>query len=200
MQSVRREIGGLGNLLFKEAFLWGQFRDGNIPDIYVQSSKYWDKCKDEIRMRFSSGIGEDERVALHIRRGDYLKVSQFHANLWETDYYKKAIELFPKETRFLLFCKDNQSEQQDEDDRIWCMDNMPFLMPPNRYELHEHATETEDLNAMASCTGLIGANSSFSWWAGFLGNPSKKVVMPKPERWFTDKVVRTELEPNWIQL
>lgn len=199
MRKVRNEIGGLGNLLFKEAYLWGQFRDGKIPDIYVQSSRYWEKYKDEIRTRFSSGIGHTDKVAVHIRRGDYLKVSQFHTNLWDTDYYKKAVQLFP-DAEFLVFCKDNQSDAQDEDDRAWLIDNMPFLLPPNRYELYNHTTETDDLNAMASCKAIIGANSSFSWWAAFLGDPSKKVVMPREDRWFTDKRTRCELLPEWEKL
>ena len=91
MRPIRQAIGGLGNLLFREAYIWAQMRDGKIPDIYVQSSVYWQDYKEEIRQRFSSGVGHDSRVALHIRRGDYLKVSQFHVNLWDTDYYKQAV-------------------------------------------------------------------------------------------------------------
>lgn len=200
MRKVRNEIGGLGNLMFKEAFIWGQFRNGNIPDIYVQSAKYWMGHREEIRTRFNHGIGQIDKVAIHIRRGDYLKTPQFHSNLWDTDYYKKAVQMFPTET-FLVFCKDSQSEQQDEDDHAWVLDNMPFLLPQGRYELYDHTeSETDDFNVMASCKGLIGANSSFSWWAAFLGDPNKKVVMPKEERWFTDKQPRCELLLNWTAL
>lgn len=196
MRTVREEIGGLGNLLFKQAYLWGQLRDGNIPDLYVQSGKYWSKYKDEIKQMFSRGIGRDERIALHIRRGDYLKVSQFHVNLWDTDYYKQAVAHFPNE-KFLVFCKDNQGEAQDLDDREWCNRNIPQLGID--FELHNHSTETDDLNAMASCKGIIGANSSFSWWAAFL-NPhyDKKIVFPK--QWFVDGVQRTDLLSEWIQI
>ena len=197
MRNFRQEIGGLGNCLFKEAYIWAQFRKGEIPDIYAQSPEFWGEYKEEIRTRFSNGVGTVDKVALHIRRGDYLKATQFHSNLWESDYYKEAIKLFPEDTQFLVFCKDNQSDQQDEDDRVWCLDNLPFLLPPKRYEMYEHTTETEDLNAMASCDGIIGANSSFSWWAAFLGDPKKKVIMPKLERWFVDKQNRVGLLPEW---
>lgn len=197
MKSVRIEIGGLGNLLFREAYIWGQMRNGITPDIYVQSAKYWSPYVDEIRSRFNSGIGYSDRIALHIRRGDYLKVAQFHTQLWETDYYKEAVKHFPGET-FLVFCRDNQSEEQDRDDHEWLERNMPSL--GIKYELHHHSSETDDLNAMASCKGIIGANSSFSWWAAFLGNPNKKVIMPREERWFVDGKIRTELLPEWITL
>ena len=193
MRKIRQEIGGIGNLLFKEAYIWGQLRDKKIPDVYVQSSKYWEKYKDEIKYRFSSGIGYDKRVALHIRRGDYLKVAQFHINLWDTDYYKKAIELFPKDTKFLVFCKDNQSEAQDADDREWCLRNIPLLGID--FDMREHTTEAEDLNAMAACNGIIGANSSFSWWAAFLMLDKSLKVFPK--QWFVDGVQRTDLLKEW---
>ena len=197
MKKVREEIGGLGNLLWKESYIWAQMRDGVVPDIYVQSYKYWEKYADEIRVRFSRGIGSIDKIALHIRRGDYLKATQFHANLWDTDYYREAIKHFPNE-KFLVFCKDNQGEAQDQDDREWCLANIPFLGID--FEMHEHGMETDDLNSLAACKGIIGANSSFAFWGAFLGNPNKKVVMPKEERWFVDGVRRTELPDAWIKL
>ena len=198
MRSVREDIGGLGNLLFKEAYLWGQVRDGVIPDQYVQSYKYWEKYREELRVRFGAGIKPLDRVAIHIRRGDYLKVSQFHANMWDEGYYKEAIKQFPKDTRFLVFCKDNQNPEQDKDDQEWLKDNLPLL--DIDYEIHDHGTEVEDLNTMAGCQGLIGANSSFSWWAAFLGDPKRSVVMPREDRWFVDGIIRTELLPEWTQV
>lgn len=183
--------------MFRGAYLWGQMREGNIPDIYVQSSKYWKKYENEIKTMYGHGIGRDERVAIHIRRGDYLKVSQFHVNLWDTGYYHEAVKHFPG-AKFVVFCKDNQNEAQDADDKEWCEKNMPFL--GIEWEMFNHSSdETRDFNALASCVGLIGANSSFSWWAAFLNpNEDKKIVMPK--HWFVDGVQRTELLPEWTLL
>ncbi len=197
MRSVRQEIGGLGNLLFKEAFIYGKLLDGDIPDVYLQSSKYWGSHKEEIKRRFSYGIGSIDRVAVHIRRGDYLKATQFHTNLWETDYFRKAFKMFPGE-KFLVFCKDNQGTASDESDREWCLENLIPLLGED-FEMFPHSDETSDLNAMASCSGLIGANSSFSWWAAFLGNHTK-VVMPRQDTWFTDGTTRVDLLPEWIQV
>ncbi len=198
MRTVREDIGGLGNLLFKNAYLWAQMRDGVIPDVYVQSPKYWEKYKGEIKTLYGAGIGQIDRVALHIRRGDYLKVSQFHTNLWDTDYYKEAIKQFAPGTKFLVFCKDNQNPAQDADDREWCERNVPLLGID--FEMYDHTTETDDLNAMASCKGIIMANSSFSWWAAFLGDDTKTVIAPKEERWFVDKKVRTDLPDEWTKV
>lgn len=199
MRTRREDIGGLGNLLFKEAYIWAQMREGHIPDVYVQSTRYWQKYKEEIRQRFSHGVGNKTVpfVALHIRRGDYLKATQFHVPLWDTDYYKKAVALFPDD-KFMVFCKDNQDPEIDRADREWCKEFMTDLVGEGRFALAPNDTEeTDDLNLMASCKSLVGANSSFSWWAAFLGN-HEKVVFPRD--WFTDGQHRTKLLPEWTLL
>lgn len=195
MRTVRQDIGGLGNLMFKQAYLWAQMRDGVIPDVYLQSEKYFAKYKEEVKNMFGFGIGKIDRVAIHIRRGDYLKAHQFHTNLWATDYYKRAVELFPTE-KFLVFCKDNQDPELDRADRLWCIENLEPLIG-GRFEMHMHGSETGDMNVMASCKSIIMANSSFSWWAAYLGE-HEKVITPKD--WFTDGIQRTELLPSWTQI
>lgn len=195
MRSVRQQIGGLGNLLFKQAYLIGQMLDGEISDVYVQGESYWKKHANLIKQQFSEGIGKVDRVALHIRRGDYLQAYNFHTNLWETDYYQKAIALFPNEI-FLVFCKDNQDPAQDKADRQWCRENLPKLGIKFEMAPYEQ-TEVEDLNLMASCKSIIMANSSFSWWGAYLGE-HEKIICPK--QWFTDGIQRTELLPEWTLL
>lgn len=196
MKSVRQKIGGLGNLMFKDAYLIGQVLSGKLPDAYVQSIKYWEPHKELIRSHFSEGIGETDAIALHIRRGDYVD-NTFYVNLWETDYYKKALALFPNE-RFIVFYRDNQGWDKDKEDRQWCRDNLTPLIG-DRFELApKENTEWEDLNLMASCKGIIMANSSFSWWGAFLGNPDKKVICPK--EWFSDGLQRTDPLSTWTLL
>ena len=195
MNSARTVIGGLGNLMFKDAYLWAQMREGIIPDVYVQSEKYWAKYKDEIKQRYGQGIGFIDRVGLHIRRGDYLKASQFHVNLWETGYYQSAINMFPNE-KFLVFCKDNQSEELDAADQVWCVENLTPILG-DRFNMYTHGTETDDLNALASCKSVIMANSTFSWWAAYLGQHEKVIC---PQEWFSDGVHRCELLDEWTKL
>lgn len=195
MRTLRQEIGGLGNLMFKQAYLWSQMRDGIIPDLYVQSEKYFVKYKEEIKQMFGYNIGEVHKVAIHVRRGDYLKAAEFHTPLWQTDYYKQAIALFPDE-KFLVFCKDNQDPIVDAADKEWCVEYFTPLLG-DRFEMHESGLETDDLNVMASCKAIIMANSSFSWWAAYLGNHDKIIC---PKNWFTDGVQRTELLDNWIKI
>lgn len=197
MIEVRKSIGGLGNLMFKQAYILGKFLDGEIPDTYVQGEKYWANHKDTIKSMFGGDIGKTDMVALHIRRGDYLQAHNFHKNLWETDYYQKAVAMFPADTRFLVFCKDNQDPEQDKKDRQWCREHLPALLG-NRFEMAPYEdTEVEDLNLMASCKSIIMANSSFSWWAAYLGS-HEQIICPK--QWFVDGVERVELLDNWTKI
>lgn len=192
MIPVRQSIGGLGNLMFKQAYLYTQFRRGLIPDIYLQSPTFWDN-PEEIRALFSEGIGPKiDKVSLHIRKGDYVN-NDFYIDLTQTNYYQEAVKQFP-DAEFVVFCKDNQNKNRDLLDRGFARDfvaslGVPFTMAPE-------GTEIEDMNLMASCEGHIVANSTFSWWGAFLGKG--KTVAPK--QWFSDGISRVGLFPYWIQI
>jgi len=181
MNFVQKHFGRLGNSLFQYAYIYSQFRDGAIPDIFVQDPKYFDKYGSEIRQLFGDGIGNDERVAIHVRRGDYVGNS-FYVDLTKTTYYADAISQFPNE-KFVVF----------SDDIEFCKKYFD-----SRFEFSEGKTVEEDLKAMASCKGMIMANSSLSWWGGFLGNPNKKVVYPK--EWFSDKIQRVGFLKEWYAI
>lgn len=191
MIPVRHAIGGLGNLMFKQAYLYAQMRDNVIPDIYVQSQKYWEDYKDEIKALFGHGIGQIDKVALQIRRGDYLDKYNFYVQLPDTNYYQEAVKHFPDD-KFLVFCYDRQDPEQDRKDREWTAKFLDTFIQ-GRWEFHEPLSETDDLNTLASCKAKIIANSTFGWWAGFLGNG--KVICPA--QWFKDGIQRCELLKEW---
>lgn len=193
MRSVRKDMGGLGNLLFKEAYIYAQLRRGEIPDLYLQSPKYWAEYGEEIRQRFGSGIKRSDYVSLHIRLGDYVN-NEFYVNLLETDYYQKAVKVFSPDTEFLVFCADRQNRLTDIIDSADAQEFVKSLGV--KYKMHDHQDEAVDLNTMAGCTGHIMANSSFSWWASFLGGG----VTIAPRQWFTDTVHRIDLLDDWIKI
>ena len=65
----------------------------------------------------------------------------------------------------------------------------------------EGGTELEDFNTLASCDGIIGANSSFSYWAAYLNpNPAAKIVFPSVKNWYSDGVERTKCPESWIRI
>lgn len=200
MMPVRNQIGGLGNLMFKQAYLYGKFLDSEIPDVYVQSERYWKTYAHAIRSEFSKGIkGKLPFTSIHVRRGDYLRTNDFYVDLCESDYYQKALGIFPKNTQYMIFCRDNQDPEQDKVDRKWCLDYFARYLKSGQFSLAPYGSETEELNMMATCENNIMANSSFSWWAAYLNpNPDKKVICP--EKWFQDGIQRCELLDEWTKI
>lgn len=177
--------GRLGNQMFQLAYLYAQQQRGAIPDIWLQYPEHFAGAEDFIKQTFGEGIRQmrDEYVSIHVRRGDYVKHSQF-VQLWDTDYYVRAMEQFPG-ARFLIF----------SDDKPWCREH--FQGP--HFEFAWGRDEIEDLNLMASCRHNIIANSSFSWWAAYLNqNPNKQVIYPKA--WHSDGVQRVGFPPEWTGL
>jgi hypothetical protein len=61
----------------------------------------------------------------------------------------------------------------------------------------EEKDEIRDFNKLASCKGIVVANSSFSWWCAYIGN-AKKVIAPK--QYYTDGVNRTKYPKEWQTL
>ena len=194
MVELRKHFGGLGNRMFQLAYIYSQWKMGEIPDIYLQSEEYFENVKEDIKAIFWQGIVKSDYVSLHVRRGDYVGNS-FYVDLCATDYYDKAIAEFPSDTKFLIFCADRQEGSDDVEDQMWCV---KWAVDKGiDFKIHVAKTEVDDMNAMIGCSkGHIMANSSFSFWGAYLGDG--KVVAPK--QWFTDKIERVKLLDSWIKL
>lgn len=181
MQIPRKLFGGLGNSMFQMAYIYAQMREGTIPNIYVQDYRLWEKYGAEIKAWYSKDIVKSDYISLHIRRGDY-KNNPYYVDLTQTDYYDKAIAMFPEE-KFLVFCADRQTFNNDVEDQQWCME---FLKEKykDRVKLFQawNGNEIEDINNMAGCKAHIMANSSFSFWASYLSE-GKTVA---PSQWFAN--------------
>lgn len=161
--------------MFQFATLYAKARDEET-DFYFQDPKYFDKYRDEIRKLYGKGISENNFVAIHVRRGDYVN-NPFYVDLSTTDYYQKAMAEFPDDN-FMIFT----------DDIDFCID----YFQGDRFQMN-YESEIDALNTMASCKGIIMANSSFSWWAAYLSKA--KVIAPKA--WYADGLERTKLLPEW---
>lgn len=184
MQKLSNIFGRLGNQMFQGAYIYAQMKRGEIPDIYVQDPKYFDEYRKDILNLYGAGISNSSfRVAIHVRRGDYVN-NPFYVDLTKTDYYQKAMEMFPN-CKFVVF----------SDDITWCKTNPLF----ESCEFSEGQSEIEDMNSMASCMGIIIANSSFSWWAAYLSSDAK-VIAPKVDNWYTDKKERTVCPKEWVRI
>lgn len=182
MIPITKLTGRLGNQMFQFAFLYAYAKEHNL-DYYFQDEKFFKKYEIEIRNMFSHGIGELPYVAIHVRRTD-MTTNNFDVNLSETDYYERAMEMFPG-ANFLVF----------SDDIPWCRNKWAT----NPRVSFSTGDEVEDLNKMTSCEHIITANSSFSWWGAYLNpNPNKKVICPKFE--YIDRIERRKRPESWIRI
>ena len=176
-------FGRMGNRLFHMAYIYAQYKNGLVDDMYLQDEKYFAESSEDIKKWYGQDIFFLPYVSIHIRRGDYVDNS-FYTNLDDTDYYERAIELFPFD-KFVVFSDDIEFAKTK--------------FKGDRFSFYEGKDEIDDFNTMASCKDNIIANSSFSWWAAYLNpNPGKKVVAPKD--WYTDGVERTKAPDGWLRI
>jgi len=184
---------------------WEQpsFRHHEIPKFnqpteligYFQSWKYMHEYRQDIIDTFEfKQTDESGFVALHVRRGDYLKYPT-RFPVVTMDYISKAVEFFRGHgyTSFMVF----------SDDIKWCMENFKDIYGAFMYV--EPGDPVEDLMRMSCCDHQIIANSSYSYIAAYFNrNPGKIVVAPNAEKnWFgTDgKLPVQDLLPSgWHQI
>lgn len=184
--------------------------DNTYLDGYWQSHHYFDEVADLIRAEFyplaSFGVQDNKvaaliadaatgAVSLHVRRGDYVThnaAAETHG-LCSIDYYKAAlarVASLVKEPQLFVF----------SDDPAWTRENLPL---PNTATFIDHNGSDaafQDLRLMSLCHHHITANSSFSWWGGWL-NPRKDKIVVTPRKWFMDERNIDSLIPlNWICL
>lgn len=152
---------------------------------YFQSWKYFEHCKQFILDSFKIRKTIIDKCFIHVRRGDYLLLSEHHPNL-TLEYYNNAI--------FIMEEKGFKEFIVMSDDIHWCKHN--FL--DKKFEFH-NGNEIEDLYLMMSCKAAIIANSSFSWWGAYLGNHDNVIA---PKNYFGKITYKIDdiISKNWITI
>jgi hypothetical protein len=111
-------------------------------------------------------------IAVHVRRGDYVGLQSYHG-LIGPEYYKKAISLAENQlhnSRLVVFSDDVDAASEIIGDAELYVDSTKLK------------SSVETLLLMSQAKSIIGANSSFSLWAGYLSDEANFNVYPKP--WF----------------
>jgi len=147
---------------------------------YFQSEKYFKDFEKEIKSLYK--MREEDEIyliekygdfkkscSLNVRRGDYLKLQNYHPTQ-TMDYYNNAISKLEKGLKYFIV----------SDDINWCKDNFNFL---DNVIFVEENKDYQDLYLISKCTHNIICNSTFGWWGAWLNNnPYKKVICPN--KWF----------------
>jgi len=133
-------------------------------------------------------INDNEAVCVHIRRGDYLNYTYY--DVCNADYFNEGIR-YIKERRpgavFMIF----------SDDIDWSKKN---ITGDNIHYVDEANEDYIDFSLMSMCNHFIISNSTFSWWAAFLGNDPQKIVIC-PDKWYNDGRNKQQLNlKGWIEL
>jgi len=182
-----------------------------VINSYCSSPAYFPDCQDELAkqisqirnpsqwyLQVSKELAEASPVALHVRLGDYKNLGSMYGRP-DPDYYANAVKLITQrigERPIWLFSDEPELANQILGKQI----KISRVVDPNL-----SVRAIEHLNLLGKCQGIVCANSSFSWWGGFLSSKLVKdsiVVFPspmfdsleykEPENWIPAKWVRLE--------
>ena len=108
---------------------------------------------------------------IHIRRGDYTKLSDMH-HVQGLDYYTNALQQSP-DLNWYIFSDDldwvMQQKVFTDLDPVFVDESDPIMSLALMCEIHD---------------GAIIANSTFSWWGAYLGCGISSVIYPL--RWYNN--------------
>lgn len=142
---------------------------------------------------FANEIISRDSIAVHIRRGDYVKPGSIYADLSSTDYYDKAIKL-------ALDIYPNAHIYFFSDDLEYVKTHFNYANA-HFVDCNRGANSYLDMSLMSLAKVNIMANSTFSYWGAYMGHEHKTVIYPK--NWFSVNSGRKA--PNimlnsWIQV
>lgn len=134
-------------------------------------------------------------VAIHIRRGDYLSMNNkgLYWNLSETNYYQQAIAYV--KARF-----DNCSFFVFSDDMPWVKSHLKMEYACY-VDWNKGKDSAYDMYLMSQANAIVIANSTFSFWAGYLNRRAALCIYPL--KWYHEEsgLTNPDIFPEgWIGL
>lgn len=131
----------------------------------------------------------EKPIAVHVRRGDYARVDDF--GLLGPGYYEPAIarlQALGLTGPLWLFSDEPDVARQA----------LGTFGPEARIVRSPGRPPTEML-AMSYGAGIVAANSTFSWWAAWMSEPSVPKIIPEP--WFrSGPRVQGLIPPSWEEV
>ncbi len=172
---------------------------------YWQSERYFSRIADElrasiVRSEFGSTLTSEiarsivtsKCIGLHVRRGDYIadpKTKAFHG-VCDVNYFLAGAE-FISQSRII------DSLIIFSDDIAWCAENLKFDKKTKIVD--SSICDTDQLKLLSLCSHHVISNSSFSWWAAWIGRKEGQTVV-YPKSWFADGSSMESMPLGWIAL
>ena len=170
---------------------------------YWQSEKYFSDVAEILRMELTpkeplqpqneelyNKIKNTNSVCVTIRRGDFMnEKNKGTFYICDNTYFRNALAYIKK-------CLPDCTFFGFSDDIDWVKNNMEF--PGEVYYESGVDPVWEKLRLMSACKHFVLSNSSFSWWAQYLSNEKKKIVVA-PDIWYkTGKNAKADLyQDDW---
>ena len=183
-------------------------RSGARINAYCNSMRFFEAhqsaVRDQVRAIRSPGewylaqkvkLQSEGAVALHVRWGDYLNLKLVFGTV-PPSYYQRGLELLGR---------------LHGDRPVWLFSDDPAgaaeylrgtVSVAHIVEAPAQSSALENLLLLSAASGMVGANSSFSWWAAFLSRKADSSFVfprplyadggpPEPKEW---------LIPDWMQI
>lgn len=187
------------------------FNDAEYYIGYWQNIKYLEPIKDllarelvynrelsEKENEWVERIRNENSVAVHVRRGDYLQKQDRYVVL-SSEYYTDALEVIKVDMKRrgikpLIYVF--------SDDITWCKSNLYLGDDVVYIDKTISLTDSFDFYLMQSAPNIVMGNSTFSWWATWLSDSEKRIVIT-PSTWYTNSVYNSKainaiITPKWI--
>lgn len=197
---------------------------------FLQDLTIWEGCEDQVKQFFKPSdlakaiLNENEYwnwvwgkilrerhwvIGLHVRRGDNASRENGHLYypLPTLDYYQRALSHLEPSMPVLIvsdepeWCEENLVPHIDRETKVMHGITRAELQVGVAQPKEDVPMDWVDMMVMSLCQYHIIANSTYSWWAAWLGN-SKGVFYPSawygPEIDYADH--RLILPKNWTEV
>lgn len=171
-----------------------------IDEIYEQliSEITLRKTPSQTFNEINAYIKSTNAIAIHIRLPHAISGENIHKkaldifSIIQYNFYERAIMLIKDtmpDAKFFIF----------SNNKAWAKDILNKANVQDYYFIDSTGDDVEDFELMKSCNHFIIPNSTYSWWAAYLGIRKDKIVIC-PEKWFNNiELKKNEFFPsNWI--
>jgi hypothetical protein len=140
-----------------------------------------------------------EQIAVHVRLGDYLantKNRHIYGSMG-LNFYHDSIKFLVNKTGIRSVCV-----VSDDPSRAYAMIATAVRAIPKLEVSKSDGSVLEDFRTLASSRAVVISNSTFAWWAAWLGNArfETHVVLPRP--WYADPQLDGSglMNPKWTAI
>jgi hypothetical protein len=167
--------------------------------------------------KLKAEIRSTNSLAIHVRLGDYYKDPQIKSmfQVCGPDYYKRALDhmrsRFPGLTVF-VFSDDIDIAKEwlgkDKSVNYVKITDAPIISSkPTKRTKPLASVSVNEFELMRSCKHIIISNSTFSWWAAFLGDyetegTGNNRTVCVPNKWLNYKTVNLDaiIPKSWVRI